>query len=140
MPRLSMPCDMVQEGSWRSGHCSAEPIPARMRIDNAIRSSRQGKASGGLKRLYFLDGTFPADLPEGYASHEDMPGANLQHSIYASGRCCTCVISACTMVSSFQRCSCWQQWSSVCMTHLALVPEGVHVATSDPSAQLKRSI
>ena len=67
---------MIQEGSWNSGHCSGSPIQPKTKVSNAIHNGQQNKA-GGLQRLYFLDGTFPADLPQGFASHEDIPGKQL---------------------------------------------------------------
>lgn len=33
--------------------------------------------AGSPERLYFLDGTFPGDLPEGVKSHSDIPGQYL---------------------------------------------------------------
>ena len=43
---------------------------------SAIKQSLEGKA-GSQERLYFLDGTFPGDLPGDFTSYEDVPGTSL---------------------------------------------------------------
>ena len=64
---------VLQEGSWRSGHCHGHNLADSDRVWAAIDDSLQNKA-GSSQRLYFLDGTFPGDLPEGCSIHEDVPG------------------------------------------------------------------
>ena len=63
----------LQEGAWRNGHCEGHNLPDAHKVWAAIDASLQNKA-GSVQRLYFLDGTFPGDLPEGCSSHEDVPG------------------------------------------------------------------
>lgn len=64
---------VLQEGSWHSGLCQGHNLADSDRVWAAIDDSLQNKA-GSAQRLYFLDGTFPGDLPEGCSSHEDVPG------------------------------------------------------------------
>ena len=64
---------MLQEGSWQSGLCQGQNLADSDRVWAAIDESLQNKA-GSSQRLYFLDGTFPGDLPEGCSTHEDVPG------------------------------------------------------------------
>lgn len=64
---------MVQEGSWQSGLCQGHNLADSDRVWAAVEDSLQNKA-GSSQRLYFLDGTFPGDLPEGCSTHEDVPG------------------------------------------------------------------
>ncbi|KAL0053317.1 hypothetical protein WJX82_004176 [Trebouxia sp. C0006] len=65
-------CSLL-EGSWQGGHCSTEPIPSRAKVGNAIRNCLEQRA-GSHQRLYFLDGTFPGNLPRHFQSYEDVPG------------------------------------------------------------------
>lgn len=64
---------VVQEGFWHSGLCQGHNLADSDRVWAAIDDSLQNKA-GSAQRLYFLDGTFPGQLPEGCSSHEDVPG------------------------------------------------------------------
>ncbi|DBA78805.1 hypothetical protein WJX77_001831 [Trebouxia sp. C0004] len=65
-------CSLL-EGSWQGGHCSTDPIPSRAKVGNAIRNCLEQRA-GSHQRLYFLDGTFPGDLPGHFQSYEEVPG------------------------------------------------------------------
>ena len=47
-------------------------------MGNAIRNCLEQRA-GSHQRLYFLDGTFPGDLPGHFQSYEDVPGESTCH-------------------------------------------------------------
>ncbi len=47
-------------------------------MGNAIRNCLEQRA-GSHQRLYFLDGTFPRDLPGHFQSYEDVPGESTCH-------------------------------------------------------------
>ena len=82
---------ILQNGSWQQGLRTGEVLPDDVKIWDAITASVQ-QAPDSLQRLYFLDGTFPGELPPGCNSHEDIPG---QHS---SLRSCAFPVTPATML------------------------------------------
>jgi len=64
---------ILQNGSWQQGLRTGEVLPDDVKIWDVITASVQ-QAPDSLQRLYFLDGTFPGELPPGCKSHEDIPG------------------------------------------------------------------
>ncbi|KAL0045002.1 hypothetical protein WJX82_004834 [Trebouxia sp. C0006] len=63
----------LQNGSWQQGLRTGEVLPDDVKIWDVITASVQ-RAPDSLQHLYFLDGTFPGELPPGCDSHEDIPG------------------------------------------------------------------
>ena len=63
----------MQDGAWSYGQCKTTPAPDYLKVWDVVKNSLENKP-GSQSRLYFLDGTFPGQLPAGCEKYEDMPG------------------------------------------------------------------
>lgn len=63
---------VMQDGVWDHGQCRTVPVAANLKVWDVVRDSLQNKP-GSQPKLYFLDGTFPGELPANTHA-EDMPG------------------------------------------------------------------
>ena len=57
---------------WSYGQCKTVPVADHLKVWDVVRDSLHNRP-GSQPRLYFLDGTFPGELPTG-TKYEDMPG------------------------------------------------------------------
>jgi len=64
---------LMQAGTWQAGRCMSEEVADTVRVQDAINDSLLNKPHG-FPRLYFTDGTFPGELPEGVTCQDDLPG------------------------------------------------------------------
>ncbi|KAL0045092.1 hypothetical protein WJX82_008113 [Trebouxia sp. C0006] len=63
----------LQNGTWQAGQCMLKAVADTVRVQDAINDSLLNKPHG-FPRLYFIDGTFPGELPEGVTCQDDLPG------------------------------------------------------------------
>jgi len=63
----------MQNGNWQAGQCMLKEVADTVRVQDAINDSLLNKPHG-FPRLYFIDGTFPGELPEGVTCQDDLPG------------------------------------------------------------------
>ena len=65
----------MQNAKWQAGRCVLDAVPDTVRVQDVINDSLLNKPHG-FPRLYFTDGTFPGELPEGVTCQDDLPGHN----------------------------------------------------------------
>ncbi|DBA98021.1 TPA: hypothetical protein ACH3X3_012852 [Trebouxia sp. C0006] len=78
----------LQNGTWQAGQCMLKAVADTVRVQDAINDSLLNKPHG-FPRLYFIDGTFPGELPEGVTCQDDLPelsSAYLLEKLLANGR------------------------------------------------------
>lgn len=106
-------------------------------MGNAIRNCLEQRA-GSHQRLYFLDGTFPGDLPGHFQSYEDVPGQHLSLGcVTPSAQCAHFCIRLTEQARLYQA----AEWIEAAALQPLLLKPSCHVSAMEaPVAPLQRQL